>query len=820
MAMYTAAAFIAPESHAQFRAPDIEIELDQFGLGGQFLPGTIVPMRLVLTNSPAGSLDEVVSTWVQWEVPNADGDVGEYGRPITLQRGQRIPLWLYAPVPPGSHSNSIWTVRVFEYTDGERRHEIGGRRIQPADFSSISRDMPLNSTPIGVVGSRWIGLNHYHPVREEAVPFNGPTFVVRGLRTDRLPDRWEGLSPFEAIVWADAPPQELTADTAGALREYVRFGGHLIIVLPEDANPWQFGGRAQTPLSDILPQQEPRRDLAVPISETLPILSKSRHLPSDVPDFPLGVRVFKAIGVEDGFNSIDPPYEPLLALPDGRVIAVQRTFGHGRITIIGLDVSQTRLASVGLPHADVFWNRILGRRVDTPSGNELQTLIDERMLIAARSASTVHAIGSGPLILQQISMDTTAGLGLMLALLLFCTYWALAGPGGFALLKLYKRTHHAWIAFAAAAAAFTAVAWGAVGLMRVNEPLVEHITYLDHIARPHDVSRPEDPQLQRAVSWFSLYTPGYNNTPVTIESEPGRRNILSSWTPPQHDQTAFPNAHRFRVSVADTPNSVAIPSRQTSTLMKAHWMGGLDPEWGGMIRESISDPIRVIYDGAGQEMGIAGRLTHDLNGRLRDVTVIWVRNLRLANRQFALRDGEEQAWVPLLQSGEMSNSGYAWRVSEWQAGQSIDLSDRSFETLGTAVLRRAIDERYIDPYRRSSVTAPGTPLTREQQRRHLEMLGIFNQLAPPQYFRIGSDDRDPAIFHRHLAREIDLSPWFTRPCLIVMGFLEESEIPVPIRVGDARPVSNGTTIVRWIYPLPLIEDIAFRQPASEEEWPE
>ena len=60
-----------------------------------------------------------------------------------------------------------------------------------------------------------------------------------------------------------------------------------------------------------------------------------------------------------------------------------------------------------------------------------------------------------------------------------------------------------------------------------------------------------------------------------------------------------------------------------------------------------------------------------------------------------------------------------------------------------------------------------------------------------------------------MGRELDLSPWFVRPCLIVIGYLEPSACPIPIRV-DGKPVtSTGTTVVRWIKPLKLDATIAF-----------
>lgn len=55
---------------------------------------------------------------------------------------------------------------------------------------------------------------------------------------------------------------------------------------------------------------------------------------------------------------------------------------------------------------------------------------------------------------------------------------------------------------------------------------------------------------------------------------------------------------------------------------------------------------------------------------------------------------------------------------------------------------------------------------------------------------------------RQLGRELDLSPWFTRPCLIVTGFLDAASCPVPLQVDGRTPTSEGSVMVRLILPLP------------------
>ena len=87
----------------------------------------------------------------------------------------------------------------------------------------------------------------------DATPL-GRDHAARGIGAADLPDRWEGLSSFESIIWTNAPVQGLGIDQARALLDWTRRGGNLVIVLPESGDPWGIGGqRTRTPLGEALP---------------------------------------------------------------------------------------------------------------------------------------------------------------------------------------------------------------------------------------------------------------------------------------------------------------------------------------------------------------------------------------------------------------------------------------------------------------------------------------------------------------------------------------------------------------------------------------
>jgi hypothetical protein len=166
---------------------------------------------------------------------------------------------------------------------------------------------------------------------------------------------------------------------------------------------------------------------------------------------------------------------------------------------------------------------------------------------------------------------------------------------------------------------------------------------------------------------------------------------------------------------------------------------------------------------------------------------------------------------PTLDRGRnLLNNGHAWSTSDWYPQEPFALPDpvRGGSTgtrLDDNIYKSYIQNEEGDGFQFGGVGRSGSRLTPDRARKFMEMLSIFHQLTPPKYHRLGDKEPETAVMTRKLGRELDLSAWFTRPCLIVIGFLENSQTPVPLRVDGRAPASDGLTVVRWIYPLPLDE---------------
>ena len=93
----------------------------------------------------------------------------------------------------------------------------------------------------------------------------------------------------------------------------------------------------------------------------------------------------------------------------------------------------------------------------------------------------------------------------------------------------------------------------------------------------------------------------------------------------------------------------------------------------------------------------------------------------------------------------------------------------------------------------------------------LNAVSFMTLIEPPDVADMDTTGRraaERASAVRMLTHGLDLGRWFTQPCIIVVGRMDASaagstgESPVPIAVDGELAPTTGTTMVRWIYPLP------------------
>lgn len=823
-------------------AADVSIVLEQFGVGDHFRPGDPTAIKVLLRSDAATPLP----VRIEWEIPDADGDLAISTRSLVLAPGQPASRWIYGRLPPARSASelegAVFSIRVHEEIDGARGPELGLARVSAATAAVPGRGVALEQGLLGLAGSGRLGLEAYEtpPPGLASIPaLNESIRVAAGLGAAGFPDRWEGLASYAAIVWAgDDPstrPTALGLDEGRALREWIERGGTFVIVLPEAGDPWSLGAAAASSrrnfLADALDGATPALREAVRVREMLPALSKSSSLRD--PGATMPVRFFDPA-------ALPAPWIPLLAVPaprapqsglpapaqgtiEGEVFAIGRPLGFGHLVIVGVDLDALRrrgLQDGGLPQADCVWNTLLGLRGDSLGGAEYAALDGSEPRRLVRRPSILESL-DGTLVTERIDLAGEAAVGILAALGLFAIYWLLAGPLGFGILKRFRRERLSWVLFVAMAAVFSAIAWGGSLALRQGRTRVVHLTFLDHIARGEGplaglAATPSEPQFQRAESWFTASLPGYGTASISIDPDGGRRNLLASWlAPPGDARGRFPDIARYDVDL-DSAGMLEVPARATASTFAASWLGPLPPSWGGLPRIDAAAPVEPYVDLAAGTVALRGRLMHELPGTLEDVRIIHVNPWRTPLPRFS------PGPLPIVASpGEMPQFGRFVIVPSWPANTPLDLG-ASLYPEGPAPARAAAEglsaqfrRRYYEPLLATLGFGgfQARPTESEEDRvRRLDMLSLYSMLTPPPYLQNPPTGAETARVERMLGRRVDLGPWFNRPCLVVIGYLRGAPMPVPIEIDGETPPSEGLTVVRWILPLPAVEAAIVPEP--------
>lgn len=782
----SALAFLAGPAAAQ-EAPEIQVTVSQYGVGNAARAGDWVGIQVgILDSAP-----EQRNILIRLSVRDADGDRAMYDRVVTANPGLEQSFWLYARLPfqadqapPG--------VTVFEAIEtGEDAGQLGfragrllGRYDPPQTFGS--QILPATLDLAGVIGPYPAGLDQYNITVSNRpwAPFaHELTRIATGIDIPRLPDQWQGLAPYSVLLWAESTtrttePMALTPERAASVRTWVERGGHLIIIVPPAGDPW-FATRH--PLSAILPDvQRPQRREGVNLNAVRALITESEEPP------------LPTTAVLHTFEP-SPDAEPgaavrVLDLPDGGSIAVRRIVGAGAVTVVGLDLTAGPLRRYGLPDAEAFWHRVLGRRGDIKRIEEL-TNQEQTDATNRRELDFDHDI------VASIARTGSAVQGVLFGLIVFITYWLVAGPVGFLLLRKRGMHQHAWVAFAACTAIFTALAWAGATALRPKRVTYTHLTLLESV---------HGQTTARARTWSSVMLPSYGQATVSLATEQERRtrsnwdgDLLAPWEPPGNPvgwSKGFPDNSGYRVE-ARSPDTLTVPTRATIKQFRAD-VAGPNP-WNSIALQrdpaSLDDP-RITRDG----LRLTGVLTHGLPAPMTDVRVFIC-----PGQARILPPG-----TPLAGGSVSSVTVLAPQFTEraWLPGEPLDLA------VVSAAATAANQTRTFDYFRSAvregiatgELTGAAVGGTLPDR---LTAVRFLSQFAPPNY----RDDRDTVA--NRLARRVathgwDLGRWVTTPCVIVTGFVDIDSrdaspqgAPFPLFVDDRPAPASGLTMVTWIYPL-------------------
>ncbi|HRJ49336.1 MAG TPA: hypothetical protein PKU91_02310, partial [Phycisphaerales bacterium] len=602
---------------------EVVLELERFGLGDLARPGEIAGVRIVAMDLSIRPREVLI----RLEGRDPDGDTPLFERQVVLNPNIRQGVWLYPLVPRNFDTSDAMRLSAYEVQsagdagggEGARAEDqasergagrLPGRLLGQATIRMKSRLPPFDSA-MAVIGASNLSYSlsdysitdgqgntsaHGHEVAR----------IITGLRPADLPDRWMGYTGLDAVVWGSGDPAEVRGDRAAALREWVHRGGHFIVIMPVAGQAWT--NATSNELHDLLPAVTITRHEGVNMAAFAPLLNR---------------RPMAALPRDAVVYTFDPspsakPGEAVrvLAGPDGRCVVARRLVGTGTVTLIGLDLNHRQVASQDALNADMFWNRVLGKRGTTRSPAEIAQ-IQNRGFIGREDRLFESDIAPA------IAKSGRSAAGLLLALTVFATYWLVAGPGGFALLRRLGMVRHAWVGFFAAAGVFTAVAWGGALLLRPSKVDITHLTILDHV-----YGQP----VQRARSWMSVLIPWYGQARIEVGEPPragesssrGGGDVILPWTSPEQAQSSqdmFPDARGYEIQTR-SPRAMTVPTRSTVKQVRADWMGG--PAWPMPAPVGGGEDPSDGYPRLGEGRRAYGRLAHSMPGPLRDVVIVTV----------------------------------------------------------------------------------------------------------------------------------------------------------------------------------------------------
>ena len=259
---------------------------------------------------------------------------------------------------------------------------------------------------------------------------NGSPAVIVALTPADLPDRVEGWSSLDRLIWQDVDSNLLSTDQMTALRGWLAGGGKLIVA----------GGSAGVGTLSAFP------DDVLPYRPTATVDVPARALTSLVGSVPADAADLPALAGELARGRA-------LATVGDRIVAADAAYGSGSVTIIGVDPTTSWLAES--KDLGALWRRLLP---DGRSGGPSISSDDSQLVSAVNQ-------------LPALELPPTGGL-----LLLLGGYILLIGPLNYLILRRLDRREWAWVTMPALIAIFAIASYAYGTALRGVDVIVNEIS--------------------------------------------------------------------------------------------------------------------------------------------------------------------------------------------------------------------------------------------------------------------------------------------------------------------------------------------------------
>ena len=252
--------------------------------------------------------------------------------------------------------------------------------------------------------------------------------LVMSITPEDLPERVEGWNMLDRIVWQDVDADRLTPAQLDSLRGWVAAGGRLVIA------GGTAGPKSLSAFPDVLLPYRPSATTDAPAAALASLLGAPPAGATDLPALSGELTEGRA-----------------LASVGDRVVAAERTYGTGQVTLLGFDPAAPWI--VESKASEGLWRRLLPTR--TFGG---LVFSDDNMLVSAVSQ------------LPSLALPPIGGLiGLLGA------YILLIGPLNYLILRRLDRREWAWLTMPILIVVFTVGAYGFGAALRGNDVIVNEI---------------------------------------------------------------------------------------------------------------------------------------------------------------------------------------------------------------------------------------------------------------------------------------------------------------------------------------------------------
>jgi len=804
-------------------------QVESIGFEDRYRPDCWTPMRIRLSPNGTDTANYVIAVYQH----DLDGDRPIYTRSIVLNggigssRGEDQRFWVYflpQPIQKGLPDKSDSTLhalerdlQVFLCKPGNPPKPIIQlpltSQLQNIDpFRDSYTSKPRSSKLILAVSQR-----SAKPTLNANDDYNRTYGLLQdvevvSIRQEQLPEDPIGYQAVDAIIWLDGNPGDLKGgalDTFAALKDYIRFGGQLVIC--QSTINWQ----EDQAFADLLPVDitgiedrsdfEPLDAMAQPRNGFDPLHPNGSPWQKDSiqPKYQVGRAIARPGAVVDQWiewKNKDGKYK------DTTPYVARKAFGLGQVTWVAqqLTAGAAPANAVGWPYV---WDKVMGWKNDSYSAAPDARQSDPTLIRLTKPYGQGGVSDLGYSLTRGLDLSSKANWLILLAVFFFVAYWLVAGPGSYLYLVTKKRQAMSWFVFGVAALAATGVTVIVVKLVLRGPPEIRHISFV-RIA-------PGQPAF--VETRFGLYIPRDGSQKITLsDTSPTSVSYLAPYAEhPQQlggDATEFPSPTDYYVPVrdlkSDTPPELNVDYRSSSKKFQARWVG----DWTNRIIGSV----RLNPDD--HSLHLAGSLTNATGVDLKDVFLafngpeardymIYVPDWPNSKTYDIARD-----FAKPLFAGKGTSKDDSLEAAPGEGKIICDEIAPLQSTTGWASL-------WHNHFRRSG-GGDDPNISDENMNYIYPLLSVFDRVpAIPNvkptsgYQAEWSNDR-VELYNRG-ARMLNASDSIACGQLLILASTHDSPVPIPLNVDDSKMTGQGSVFYQFILPIDRGKmDIPATQPAA------